>query len=345
MKTFGKFLAGICAALFVLTGVLALFLFNVEWKAFSADTYKQAFKEQGLYEDAPALIAGLLADSAQEETDGGISFASILGKNGLESIITTLVPPDQLEALTDSVLDAVFAFINGESDSITISLAPIKQNLTGETGVQAFMRIFSASPDCTPEQLLQFALGSLSTEDGLVLCNPPEEALVLVAPLIESQIQSMTRGIPDEIALPLAAQGRSRQLIERLDRIRILMQLSLLIPIAFLFLILIFAVRNLNELLKWWGIPLIIAGSVSAIFALIGAPAIRRLLDFLFSQGTSDIPAVLLDLMPDIAGSLARQILRPLAIEGIVLALIGIGMLAALRLRNRAALAADIANG
>lgn len=345
MKSIGNFLAGICAILFALTGVLALFLFNLEWKAFSAGTYKQAFKEQGLYEGAPALIAGMLTDTAQEETNGEPPFAAILGKNGLESILTTLVPPDQLEALTDSILDAVFAFINGESGSITVSLAPIKKNLTGEAGVQAFMQVLSASPDCTPEQVLQFALGSLSTEEGLTLCNPPEEAMSLVAPLIESQVRSMMSGIPDEIKLPLAAQGRSRQFIERLDRIRILMQLSLLIPIAFLFLILIFAVRNLNGLLKWWGIPLIIAGSVSAIFALVGAPAIRFLLDFLFRQGTSGMPAVLLDLIPDMAGSLARQILTPLAVEGVILALLGTGMLVALRIRNRAALAADIANG
>lgn len=345
MKAIGKFLAGVCAILFVLTGVLALFLFNVEWKAFSAGTYKQAFKEQGLYEDVPALIAGMLTDTAKEETDGELSFASVLGKDGLESILTTLVPPDQLEALTDSILDAVFAFINGESDSITVSLVPIKQNLTGDAGVQAFMQVLRASPDCTPEQVLQFALGSLSTEEGLTLCNPPAEALALVAPLIESQIQSMLRGIPDEIKLPLAAQGRSRQFIERLDRIRAIMQLSLLVPLAFLVLILIFAVRNLNEWLKWWGIPFVLTGGLSALLAWVGAPLIRLVLDFAFRQGTSDMPVVFLDLMPDMAGSLTKQILKPLAVEGIILALIGIGMLVALRFRNRAALAADIANG
>jgi hypothetical protein len=345
MKTFGKFLAGVCAILFVLTGVFALFLFNVEWKAFSAGTYKQAFKEQGLYEDAPTLIAGMLTETAQEETDSEPSFLSVLGRDGLETVIASLVPPDQLEALTDSILDAVFAFLNGESDSITVSLAPLKQNLTGEAGVQVFMQVLSASPDCTPEQVLEFALGSLSTEDGLIFCKPPEEAMALVAPLIESQIQSMMRGIPDEIALPLGAQERSRQFIERLNRIRTLMQLSLLVPIVFLLLILIFAIRNLNEWLTWWAIPFVITGGLSALLALIGAPFIRLVLDFAFQQGTSEMPAVFLDLMPDMAGSLAKQILRPLAIEGIILAVIGVGMLVALRFRNRAALAADIANG
>lgn len=341
MKAFGKFLA----VLFVLTGVLALFLFNVEWKAFSAGTYKQAFKEQGLYEDAPALIAEMLTDSAQEEAAGEPSFLSILGKDGLESILQSLIPPDQLEALMDSILDSVFAFINGESDSVTVSLIPIKQNLTSEAGIQAFMQVSSASPDCTPEQMLQFALGSASTGEGLTLCNPPEEAMVLVAPLIASQIQSMMRGIPDELTLPMAAQGRSREFLERLDRIRIFMRLSPLVPMTFLFLILLFAVRRVNELLKWWGVPFIIIGGLSALLALIGAPLIRLALDFAFRQGTSDTPAVILDLLPDTAGSLTQQILRPLAIEGIILALIGAGMLLTLKYRNRIAQTADIANG
>ncbi len=345
MQTPGKLLATLCAFLFVVTGVASLFLFNVEWKAFSAETYKQAFREQGLYEDAPALIASLLTTSAQAGVEGEPWFVAILGRDGLASMLRSLIPADQLEALTDSILESVFAYINGEADSVTVSLIPIKQNLTGEAGLQVFMQFLNASPECTPEQLLQFAFGSSSTEAGLILCKPPAEAMALVAPLIESQIQAMTRGIPDEIALPLGVQARSRQFLERLDRIRTAMQLSLLIPIAFLFLILIFAVRNLNDLLKWWGIPFIITGVLSAILALIGAPFIRFALDFAFQQGTPEMPAVFLALMPDMAGSLARQILRPLAIEGIVLAVIGVGMLTALRLKNRAAQAADIVNG
>lgn len=345
MKAVGKFLAGVCVFLFVLTGVLALFLFNVEWKAFSAGTYKQAFREQGLYDDAPALIASLLTTSVGEQTDGEPSFMALLGTDRLESFLKSLIPPDQLAALMDSILDSIFAFTNGESDSITVSLIPIKQNLTGEAGVQAFMQVLVASPDCTPEQVLQMALGSLSTEEGLTLCNPPEKVKALVTPLIESQFQSMMRGIPDQIALPLGVQGRSRQFIARLDRIRAIMQLSLLLPIASLFLILLFAIRSVDELLKWWGIPFVITGGLSVLLGLIGAPFIRLVLDFAFQQATSEAPAVLLDFLPAMAGSLAKQILRPLAIEGIILALIGASMLATLRFRNRAALAADIANG
>jgi hypothetical protein len=341
MKTAGRFLAALCAILFVATGVLALLLFNLEQKAFSSETYKQAFQDQGLYEQAPALIAGLLTNSTGETP----LLLSVLGRDKLEFMIGSLIPPDQLEALVDGILDSMFAFINGESNAIAVSLAPIKQHLSGDAGVRAFKQVLQASPDCTAEQLVQFALGGLSTDEGLVLCNPPSEVMDFIEPLISPQIQSMMLGIPDEITIPVGERGQARQFIERLDRIRAIMQLSLLVPITFLFLILLFAVRSINDLLKWWGIPFAIMGGLSALLALIGAPFIRLALDFAFQQGESPMPAVFLDLLPDMAGSLAKQILKPLAIEGIFLAVIGTVMLIALRFKNRAAQAADIASG
>jgi len=53
LQTLGKFIAGICAVLFIITGVMALVLFNIERKAFSSTTYKQAFENQNLYARMP----------------------------------------------------------------------------------------------------------------------------------------------------------------------------------------------------------------------------------------------------------------------------------------------------
>ncbi len=334
MKTVGRFLAALCAILFVVTGVLALLLFNLEQKAFSSETYKQAFQEQGLYEQAPALIAGLLTNSPGETGETPL-LLSLLGKDRLELMIGSLIPPAQLEALVDDILDSIFAFVNGETDTVSISLSPIKQHLSGDAGVQAFKQVLQASPDCTAEQLMQFALGGLSTDEGLVLCNPPAEVMDFIEPLISPQIQSMMLGIPDEITIPVGERGQARQLIERAYRIRLLAKLSLLIPIVFLILILLFAVRSRNEFLKWWGVPFVVAGTATLLVGLAGTPFVRALLAFLFEQGSSAMPPVLLELMPELAGSLIRQILKPLILEGIVLAVIGIGMLVALRMQHR----------
>jgi len=67
VQTFGKFLAGVCAVLFIITGVLALLFFNVERKAFSSATYKQAFEEENLYERMPQVLAIALSTSLAEK--------------------------------------------------------------------------------------------------------------------------------------------------------------------------------------------------------------------------------------------------------------------------------------
>jgi len=46
VRTLGQIFAAICAILFVMSAVIVLLLINVEAKAFSSATYKQAFEDQ-----------------------------------------------------------------------------------------------------------------------------------------------------------------------------------------------------------------------------------------------------------------------------------------------------------
>jgi hypothetical protein len=46
-------------------------------------------------------------------------------------------------------------------------------------------------------------------------------------------------------------------------------------------------------------------------------------------QGNANMPAIFLDMMHNVVGSIAGLILRPIAVEGIILALVGAGMVAA----------------
>jgi hypothetical protein len=56
-------LAFICAGLFVLAAVLALFFFNLERHMFDAEVYKQALVDQGVYERMPVLMAEVIITS------------------------------------------------------------------------------------------------------------------------------------------------------------------------------------------------------------------------------------------------------------------------------------------
>jgi hypothetical protein len=333
MKEIGKVIAGICAFFFVLSGAGALLLFNIERKAFSSETYKQAFKEQGLYAQAPSLIANLMIESANEPGKATV-LSTVLNKDELAFVISSLLPPAEIEAMTNGALDSTFAFISGETDSVVISLLPIKQNMAGEGGLRALTQILQTQPDCTMEQLLQMGAGLLSPNSGLMMCNPPQEVLQMVMPLIESQLQFMTSGIPNELTLITAGRADSSNFRVRLDRIRTVMKLTFLLPLFLLLALTLFAVRSLNDWLKWWGIPFFITGLLTILLALIGAPLIRFFMETAILQGNANTPIVLLDTMQSVSGSLARQILKPVAIQGLVLAVLGAGMVFGIAVSN-----------
>ena len=63
MRTLGQFLAALCAILFIISTIGVLLLINVEAKAFSSATYKQAFEEQRLYERMPSILAAALTST------------------------------------------------------------------------------------------------------------------------------------------------------------------------------------------------------------------------------------------------------------------------------------------
>jgi len=334
MRTIGKTLAGICAILFVISGVTAIMFFNIERKAFSSETYKTAFKEQGLYNDAPAIFTDILLTSA---TDPGqmSGLLSVLNRDELELVISSLLPPEQLEALIGDTFDSFFDYLNGEVESITVNLVSIKQSLAGEGGVNAFTQIMLAQPDCTLEQAFSMAMGGFSMENGLVLCKPPQEVIAMVTPLIQSQLQIMASNFPDEMTLAGDRQTGLSDFRSRLDKVRAVMQLTTAIPLILLFAITAFAVRSLTEWLSWWGWPFIITGALSTLFAIAGTPVVRLFMESVILQGNADMPPVFLYMMRGVVSSLTRLILSPIAFEGILLAAIGTGMVIGARFIKR----------
>jgi hypothetical protein len=195
VETLGKFFAAICAVLFVVSAVIVLLLFNIERKAFSSETYKQAFEEQKLYERMPALLASTLTTYIAENPNA-IPLVKALTVENWQASLTILLPPDELKALANNALDSTFDYLNGKTDSAVISLAPIKTHLAGESGLQVVKQFLGLQPPCTVEQLTQMAAGLLGGQIGL--CNPPEEAMGFMAPFIQAQLQSITTLIPNQ---------------------------------------------------------------------------------------------------------------------------------------------------
>jgi hypothetical protein len=328
VQTLGKFLAALCAILFIMSSVVVLLLFNMERTAFKAATYKQAFADQELYQRIPAMLASMLTTSIAENQNA-IPLLKALTVTDWQTSISTLLPPEELKALADNALDSTFDYLNGKTDIAVISLVPVKTHLVGESGLQVVRQFLSLQPQCTTEQLTQMALGLLGGQ--VILCNPPEEAMGLMAPFIQAQLQAMTSLLPDQLAfIPGPTSHTPNDPRLKLNAVRSAIKLAPFIPVLLLFGVAVFAVRTLREWLIWWGWPLMIAGVISALTALIGSPVIGWILQLLIqNQGTIFIPSILATSLGETASAVARQMLAPVVLEGFILAFLGLGMVIA----------------
>lgn len=326
MQTLEKFLAAVCAISFVVSGVMALLLFNIERKAFSSETYKQAFERQNLYERMPAILANALSASIAENGNAD-ALSRSFSTEDWEASIVSLLPPEELRALADDILDSTFEYINGETDSAVVSLTSLKRQLTGASSVQAVTQLLRSQPDCTAEQLMQIAFGFLAGGE-MLLCNPPAEALGLMTPLIEMQLQVMLSAFPDQVTLISNAQsGTPDDPRIGLNTARVLMKFSPIFPLGFLVGMTLFAGRSLKVWLKWWGWSFAVTGGISLFIALLGSSVVGFILQLvLLDQGSGFIPPILLSTMRETMDTVARQIMNPVVKEGLILAASGLGM-------------------
>lgn len=323
MESIRKSLAVVFAILFVIAALTALFLFNLERKAFNAETYQQAFANEEFYERLPAILAESLASTMQTKSLP-VSMRGLTEQNW-ETFLRALLPPATLKTMGDEALDSVFAYLNRKSDSAVLSLAPLKEQMTGENGIQAVLDLMRTQPDCTLQQIAQMSLALLSQQE-LSLCNPPQAADGIIRPIIHAQLQIATLAIPDQVTLASADSATGKpDPRQRLELIRVGMRLSPLAPLALLLILTLLAVRSLRDWLQWWGYPLLIAGVLAALLALAASPVVSAiLLRILAMRLPAYLPAVLLNDSGQLAAAIVGQMLKPVALEGLILGGIGL---------------------
>jgi hypothetical protein len=324
MKTVQITFAWLCAVMLVASGVAALILFNVERRAFSVGTFKQAFERQNLYARMPAILADAVYASVTQNANTD-PFLKAMTLPEWEAGIASLLPPEDLKALSDDTLDSVFGYLNNQSNSASISLQIVKTRLSGPQGMELVSRILNAQPDCTMEQLLQMGMGFLSGD--VSLCKPPEAMLGLVTPLIETELRFLTGAVPDEVVLVSAESGNLQSDPRvRLNRARTAMKFSPLLPIVLLAALTAFAVRNLTDWLKWWGYPFLAIGAISAIAALVGSPILGFVIQEVIRSQAGFLPPVLISALGETVSAVSTQILSPVVLEGALLASVGFVM-------------------
>jgi hypothetical protein len=333
-----KIMAGVCVVLFVLAVGIALLLFNAEQRLFNADLYLRALETQNIYDRLPILAAESLASSpVNNNTNNPSAYINFPPTQNWESVFRALLPADLSKSMTEQAVTSVFDYLNGRSEIVTLSMVDFKTHLTGPAGTNALLQVLHAQPDCTFEQITQFTLDSLfGGSSSLVLCNPPDELLVLFEPLMQAQLQGIASTIPDLVDLTPSAASTENPL-QGLRAVRAVMRFSPLLPFGLLFLVTVFAVRDLKDWLDWWGIPLLAGG----LFGLTLAAAISPLFKWAFTTYAvpripAYLPASLTETIRELTSSVLAGVAAPIVFQSVLLVLLGIVMILATRIRKPA---------
>jgi hypothetical protein len=158
----------------------------------------------------------------------------------------------------------------------------------------------------------------------MILCKPPEDVLPILVALLQEQLNSAAAKLPDQAAiikppspgnLPSGTGPFGADPITTLRTVRLIMCLSPLLPLAFLLLVTLFAVRSLKSWLRWWGIPIFVSGTIALGLGISALPAFNTAwIMFIVPRIPPFIPA-------DIAG-IGRELVRSIVntlIDGLVL--------------------------
>jgi len=320
---FARVLAILLAVLFVATTIAALTLFNVERSAFDPRTYRRALTQAHFYQQTPAVLGNLLARNLGPTAP---LFAKSITAEQWQALIEALLPEAQLRSIGEEAIGQILRYIDGEVQTPSLSLLPLKQSLAGPRGLAAVMKLIQSQPPCTPQQIANL-LAALTQE----LCSPPREVLDMFRPVIQAQLQSVATTIPESIPLmanPL--RDSPGALWQRLRLVRLVMRLSPLVPLALLFGITLLVVRSLRGWLLWWGWPFLLAGLPSAWLGFSGASFLRVPLESQLIQPLgSRLSTEAVRLGREVLMAILRQILTPIGWEGLAVASVGAAMIAA----------------
>lgn len=321
MDSIRKALAALFALLTILTALPAQVFFNLDRRAFTPETYQQAFANDDFYSRLPGILAGSFVASTKQILPLNIQG---LDAQDWEGFFHELLPPETLKVMGDQAIGSSLAYVNLEASSAVLSLVPLKERMAGEDGTRAVLGLLRTQPVCTLEEIARMTMAALGSQ-GLSLCNPPEELYPLVMPLIQAQMQVASAAIPQEVVLASAASagfesGRPDPR-ERIQTARLFMRLSPVIPL-FLFLVMtLLAVRSLRTWLAWWGVPLLATGGLAVLLSILGAPAARLLLFQVMQLTLPEVlPDVLLSNGSSLAAAVVDQLLQPTLIQGLVMA-------------------------
>ncbi|MEZ0396893.1 MAG: hypothetical protein ABWK53_10765 [Anaerolineales bacterium] len=244
-----------------------------------------------------------------------------------EDILRTIMPPEELQRIIEDAIGQTFRYLNSQQTQVSLPMESVKQRIVGPEGLNALLAIIRAQPPCSQAetQALERLVAGYSGQ--VSLCRPSEDLLNRMHPILEDQLQLIANQIPDRVQIlgGDSAGGDSAAPRPGLRLVRLGMRLSPDLPLLFLLIVTLLAVRTPKSWLRWWGIPMFLAG----LFAMILAATLAAIFEQTWVLAlTSNLPPYLsvslAELGHDFAGYIIHSLLEEIALSGVILGALGL---------------------
>jgi hypothetical protein len=237
------------------------------------ETYKKGLASQNIYaEFVPAVLSDVANDRA--ESNPAVrqlaAIATALDPNELRAVSNQLIPPEWLRTQTEQGIDALFAWLNGDSGTLSqnLNLSEMRNRLAGEEGRRAAAQIIEDAAPCTSEQIAQLPG---SDQEAMLVCHPPPEFVAPMTERLAGFFAEISSGLERD-QIPLAAlldAPRGSGLRLEVTVIQRVVGLLYLMPMALLAILVIVRVRSLHGFSRWMSTTGILSGLVALVPLLL----------------------------------------------------------------------------
>lgn len=281
LRFLARFLAVVFALAFVVTAVIAVVLRPVGTKMLDPQTYKDVVREEKVAERVPELLADTIATSVEtakaadanfHKTGDVLGFLSNFDREEMQELLQSVLPADYVSSQLDGTIDQTFLYLNTDAaaPSIRISVVDLKQRLSGGVLEDAYVKMLKRMPPCEGDP------GVLP-----ISSCPSEEQMPEVRRQFRQKIASSVKDLPDSFDVfqqaPSADTQRAFTMMadfrNRVRKFATVAKWAWVVPAALLLAVMVFGVRSLRGFLLWGGVPCLLAGMGSMLFAFPGAAA------------------------------------------------------------------------
>lgn len=342
MRILLRILAVLAAIAFVLAATTVVLFRPVGTLGLRAAVYKETLAGERIYERAPRLVGETMRVAAEaqqrsaREAAGGadpapdVFFTMVrqLEPQDWETLIGSAVPTALLRAEVEKGLDEAERFIHGQttSASAAVSLVEVKKRLEGGAVTEAYAAMLARKAPCTPE--------AWEASGGVpVACCPTPDKMAEALDTFGKITAAIAEKMPDSIDLleglkgltgPEGGAGELARLRTAIRRTELIAAWSPAVPVVLALLIVLLAVRSARDLLLWWGVPCLIAGAISSLFAL-GTISVG--IGMVHGVAKADLPphtsVALVEAIIGTASAWIRAVVTPALWSGVALAAAG----------------------